>query len=190
MPSSVRAWRAPRWGRSGQGCKQWHWWHSWGMLRICTVAWYRTWIMSHITASSLCSGVALVWRTCREVASLLVRPAGLIRSNRALKCSQLFRQFDQRILCRSSDFWKSKVSQADFRYWQAWWIYFCRWWGHFYPVLHHWSFRGYWCLLEPFGSEEHPNGGALGFRASPTILINHTKDQGIVAILWKWDGWG
>lgn len=70
--------------------------------------------MSHITAGSLCSGVALVWRTCREVASLLVRPAGLIRSNRALKCSQLFRNFDQRILCRSSDFWKSKVSQADF----------------------------------------------------------------------------
>ena len=45
--------------------------------------------MSHITAGSWCSGVALVWRTCREVASLLVRPAGLIRSDRALKCLQL-----------------------------------------------------------------------------------------------------
>ena len=64
MPSSVRAWRAPRWGRSGQGCKQWHWWHSWGMLRICTVAWYRTWIMSQITAGSLAQG----WHWCGELA--------------------------------------------------------------------------------------------------------------------------
>ncbi len=68
--------------------------------------------MSHITAGSWCSGVALVWRTCREVASLLVRPAGLIRSDRALKCVQLVsRRWIQKISSRE---WLSFADRHTF----------------------------------------------------------------------------
>ena len=46
-------------------------------------------------------------------------------------------------------------------------IFLCLWYdwsrsqpdiGHLHIVLHHWSLCGYWCILESFGSAQHPDG--------------------------------